>query len=148
MTASAHAVVGASIAAKIPDWRISIPLILLSHALGDLPNHWDVGEGWQKKGLARVFRDSLLDFAVSYLIVAIFFVFWLRYDPVTVFLGALIAQLPDYFEGPYFILGWHSAPWRWVNDFQMLFHKKLPSINLTLTGQIVLCSVFILLAAL
>ena len=147
MTASAHAVIGAAIVAKIPDLRISLPLALLSHFVGDMPDHWDAGEHWQKIGLKKVAFGATLDLAIGYIIIALSFVWWLKLDPVNIFLGAIIAQLPDYLEIPYFFLGWRGVPWKWVNDVQLIFHKKLPQIYLTATHQIILIAIIIALVA-
>lgn len=147
MTATGHAIVGAALVAKIPDLRISLPLALASHFIGDLPDHWDAGNNWRQKGMKKVFWGAVIDLALSYILVATIFVSWLRFDPISMFLGAFVAQLPDFLEFPYFFLHWHNVPWKWVNDLQMIFHKKLPAFNLDVTNQIVLCLAFILLSA-
>lgn len=148
MTATAHAVIGAAIVAKIPDLRISLPLALLSHFIGDIPDHWDVGDNWENTGLKKVAWRAFADLIVSYGLVLFFFVGWLKFDPIYIFLGAVTAQLPDYLEIPYFFLHWRGIPWKWVNDLQMLFHKKLPQIYLTATHQIILIIITILLVVL
>lgn len=147
MTASGHALIGAAIVTKIPDLRISLPLTLASHFLLDAPEHWDTGADWKTKGLRRVFNETLIDLGVGYTLVALVFILWLKVNPVNILLGVFVSQLPDFLEAPYFFFHWHVAPWTWVNRFQMIFHKKLPQINLTLVNQIALCAVFVLLAA-
>ena len=147
MTASAHAIIGAAIVTKIPDLRISLPLVLLSHILADIPEHWDTGCNWQNKGMKKVFWDSVLDLIVGYSLIALIFIWGLKADPVMTYLGAFVGQLPDFLEFPYFFLHWKFAPWTWINDMAHLFHKKLPQINLGILSQIIICSLFILLAA-
>lgn len=144
MTASAHAVIGAAIATKIPDLRISLPLILVSHILGDLPNHWDTATNWQTKKNTQVFRDTLADELIGFFAVFLVFILWLGQDPTRIILSVFTSQLFDYLEIPYFFLGWKSAPWSWINSFTHLFHKKLPNLNLTLPAQIIISGIFIL----
>src|SRR5262245_9728063 len=78
MTATGHALVGAAIAAKVPDWRISIPLCLISHFLGDALPHWDTGFYWRQKGMRKVFFDTLVDIFGGYFLVAAIFLFYLH----------------------------------------------------------------------
>ncbi len=144
MTASSHAVIGAAIVTKIPDWRISIPLILLSHILGDIPNHWDTGTGWKDKKMSKVFADTVIDELAGFFVVAVIFIWGLHQNPVTILTGVIVSQFLDLIEIPYFFLGWKSVPWSWVNDFTHLFHKKLPQIHLSLTTQILISVAFIL----
>lgn len=148
MTASVHAVIGAAIVAKIPDLRLAIPLILLSHILGDLPNHWDTGTGWTNKKITRVLRDTVADELIGLFIVFLVFILWLNQNPVQILIGVFTSQLFDYIEVPYFFLGWKSAPWSWINTFTHLFHKKLPQIYLTATHQIILIAIIIAFVAL
>lgn len=147
MTATGHAIVGAALVAKIPDLRISLPLALISHFIGDLPDHWDAGNNWRVKGMKKVFLGAAIDLTLSYIAVAAIFIGWLHFDPRSILLGAFVAQIPDFLEIPYFFLHWHDIPWKWVNDFQMIFHKKLPAFNLDITNQIILCLAFVLLSA-
>ncbi|MBI4099459.1 hypothetical protein HY440_00475 [Candidatus Microgenomates bacterium] len=146
MTETGHAIIGAAIATKIPDLRISIPLILLSHVLGDLPDHWDTGENWQEKGLKKVAFDSIIDLTLGFILVTIIFVFGLGQDPATMFIAVFASQFFDYLEFPHFFLHWKGTPWSWINDFNHLFHKKIPSFNLTATWQAIISGVFLLWA--
>ncbi|MBI2012734.1 hypothetical protein HYS90_02270, partial [Candidatus Curtissbacteria bacterium] len=49
MTATAHALIGASIAAKITNPYLGIPLAIISHFVADLIPHWDAGTNHREK---------------------------------------------------------------------------------------------------
>lgn len=150
MTASGHALIGAAIITKIPDLRISLPLILVSHIVGDAFAHWDFGTGWEQTGMKKVFLGAVFDLSLSFILVTIIFIWWLHFDPVNIYLGTFVSLMPDFLEFPYFFLHWKFAPWTWVNNFNQLYHKKivLPwNFSLTALNQIILSGLFILWSA-
>jgi len=59
MTATAHALIGASLAVKIINPIFGIPLAILSHFIADLVPHWDAGTNHKQKSLARPLVDAL-----------------------------------------------------------------------------------------
>ncbi len=142
MTATGHALVGAAIVFKIPDLRVSLPLILASHFLGDALPHWDTGTNWREKGMRQVFFKTLIDVTLSYLLTAIIFIWWLHGDPISIGLAVLVSQLPDFLEIPYFFLNWQFAPWTWINSFQHLFHRSQP-LPWGLVNQLVITILFL-----
>lgn len=148
MSVTGHAIVAATIITKVPDLRLAVPLILVSHVLGDLPNHWDTAENWRHKQMSVVFRDTVIDLFLSFTLVALVFVLWLGQNPTRMLIALVTSQILDYLEMPYFMLRWHFHPWDWINTFNHLYHKKLPQINLTPVWQIVISGAFILWAAL
>ena len=72
MTATAHALIGASLAVKLTNPFIGIPIAILSHFLADLVPHWDAGTNRRKKTIQRLrmeaAADVLLGFGAAFLI--------------------------------------------------------------------------------
>lgn len=60
MTATAHALVGAVIAAKVGNPFLAYPVALGSHFFMDLIPHWDAGTSWEKKKRIKLFLRLLL----------------------------------------------------------------------------------------
>lgn len=111
MTATAHALIGASIAVKVTNPLLGIPIAILSHFVADLIPHWDAGTNHKKKSMMRLkleaTADVLLGFLLSYLI------FWPFVDPQYLFIMIIAAQLPDWLEAPYFMFGVKLPPFTW-----------------------------------
>ena len=72
MTATAHALIGASIASRFTNPIIGIPLAIASHFLADLVPHWDAGTNHRKKSILRFKVEAALDvtlgFALAFLL--------------------------------------------------------------------------------
>lgn len=132
MTATGHALVGASIASLVPNPAISLPLAILSHFLGDKLPHWDVMTD-KGKSKRQIFFQATLDVLVGFLLVGIIFIgYWHSPNPVVILLGAFAAQLPDWLELPYFLFGKNFPVayqnykiQKWVHD--AWFDSRLPA---------------------
>ena len=61
MTATAHALIGASLAVKITNPYIGLPLAIASHFVADMIPHWDAGTNHKKKSLMRLRAEAALD---------------------------------------------------------------------------------------
>jgi len=61
MTATAHALIGASIAVKVVNPILGIPLAIISHFVADLIPHWDAGTNHRQKSLMRLRVEAALD---------------------------------------------------------------------------------------
>lgn len=111
MTATAHALIGASIAVKVTNPLLGITIAILSHFIADLIPHWDAGTNHKMKSALRLkieaTFDVLLGFFLSYLI------FFPLVDPVYLFIMIIAAQLPDWLEAPYFMFGIKIPPFTW-----------------------------------
>lgn len=110
MTATAHAVIGTVIAAKIGNPYLAFPLALSSHIIADLIPHWDtaVDKKPRKKIFWETVGDVLLGLSLSYsLIVFLFPTTNLAYA----FLMIIMAQFPDWLFAPYYFFGWKSFKW-------------------------------------
>ncbi|MBU0619037.1 hypothetical protein KKD62_02255 [Patescibacteria group bacterium] len=118
-----HAVIGASIAASFPNPTIGLVLAYLSHHLADLIPHWDFNtrhNGFSKiKTLAISLVDAFEGLLLGWLL------FKDRVDPGYLLAAMLMAQGPDWLEGPYRIFGWHFPPFSWIKKLQSFFHRKL-----------------------
>lgn len=122
MTATAHSIVGAVIATKIPDLRIALPLALLSHYLGDKLPHWDPMVNYKNKSRFRLMTEAGIDALLGLFIAYFFFVYWGKQSPLNVMLGSLVAQSPDWLEIPHMFFKWHFPPFTWVYRSQHWAH--------------------------
>lgn len=143
MTATAHALIGASIAAKITNPLIGIPLAIVSHFVADLIPHWDAGTNHKNKSLARLkieaTLDVLLGFALTFLIFRNFVD--LRY----LFVMVIAAQSPDWLEAPSWMFGFKVPPFSWLD---WLGHKLQARLQLPwgLVTQVVIVTLVVLYA--
>lgn len=104
MTATAHAIVGVAIATKFPNPWVALPLALISHFVCDKVPHWDVMTD-KGKPMPQLVRELAADYLISYLFVALFILFFKpQVNPILLYASALIAQAPDWLEGPYKLL--------------------------------------------
>lgn len=112
MTATAHALVGTVIAAKIGNPYLAVPLALASHFVLDLIPHWDTAFGSPQKDRKRIFwetvGDVLLSFSLSYSLILFLFP---QTNLLYAFLMIIISQLPDWMFAPYYFFGWKSFKW-------------------------------------
>lgn len=125
MTATAHALIGASLAVKFTTPQIGIPLAIISHFVADLIPHWDAGTNHRQKSLNRIkveaTFDVLLGFALSFLI------FRNLVDPIYLFVMIIAAQLPDWIEAPSWLFGFKVPPFSWLD---WLGHKLQTRLQL------------------
>ncbi len=116
MVATTHAIVGASIAARIPNPYLAIPLAILSHFALDLTPHWDQGINWKEKSTRRRWAESIVDVLTGIALVSV--LFGSRVDPLYLYGMMFMAQLPDWLEAPYLFLGLKGAPWKYFYQVQ------------------------------
>lgn len=129
MTATAHAVIGTIIAAKIGNPAFAIPLAFASHIAADAFPHWDVGTNGHKKNKKSVrvevlegFLDVSAGFIFSYFI--IYFLFP-KTDLLYAFLLILVAQSLDWIMGPYYFFNIKIPPFEWAYRFQKKFDNRM-----------------------
>ena len=141
MTATAHALIGASLAVKFTNPYIGIPLAIASHFLADLIPHWDAGTNRKSKSINRLrieaAIDVLLGFALSFLI------FRTLTDPLYLFIMIISAQLPDWLEAPASKFGIRIPPFTWS---EWLGHKLQSRMQLPwgLITQVVIVGLLVL----
>ncbi|MBI3283157.1 hypothetical protein HYZ70_03735 [Candidatus Curtissbacteria bacterium] len=143
MTATAHALIGASIAVKITNPIVGIPLAIASHFLADLIPHWDAGTNHRQKSLARLRLEAAVDVTVGFLLT--FAVFRNLVDPVYLFTMVVAAQLPDWLEAPSWMFGIKVPPFSWMD---WLGHKLQSRLQLPwgLVTQAILVGIFVFAA--
>lgn len=101
MTATAHALVSGAIVAAIPNPTISLPLVFASHFIMDAVPHWDFGTNWRSRSKfdtgAIAILDTVIGFTVAY------FVFGGKVSLPILLSAAILGNLPDWLEAPYYI---------------------------------------------
>lgn len=102
MTATAHALIGTVIAAKIGNPALALPIAFASHFAADMIPHWDTLTNRESKSWNRLFIDTVFDgmlaLTLSYSLIVLLF-------PSTNYFYALLvmffAVLPDVLHAPY-----------------------------------------------
>ena len=123
MTATAHALIGASIARIVPDPVIGLPLALFSHFICDKVPHWDPMTTAKEKSRRLILYQTVADVLVGYFLVFLFFfVFTQSANPTYILLSAFVAQLPDWLEIPYVFLDSKTPPFYQNYKFQKWLH--------------------------
>src|SRR3989344_4372315 len=112
MTATAHALIGASIAVTINNPYIGIPLAVLSHFGADLIPHWDAGTNRRKKTLNRLRFESTVDVLLGFIMA--FGLFGNLVNPLYLFVMILAAQSPDWLEAPASKFSIEIPPFTWA----------------------------------
>lgn len=130
MLATSHALLGAALVKTLPDPQISFPLAILSHFILDLIPHWDLATGLNNRNHYDIKKRQTLQiipWAVLDVVFGLSLVLFLFKDlPPSLLLGAVFfAQLPDWLEAPYFLLGIRFPPSVVIKKFQGLCHAKL-----------------------
>ncbi len=124
MLAASHAIIGAVIAAKVPDPTLRYSLAIFSHPLLDIFPHWDFNN--RRNGdinVPKTIFKSLFDAGIGYAFG--FAIFGRQVPALTLFLTMFLAQLPDWIEAPYHIFNWKFPPFSWMRQWQHLCHWKL-----------------------
>ncbi len=115
MTATAHALIGASIAAKITNPIIGIPLAIASHFAADLVPHWDAGTNHKNKSATRLKLEATLDVLLGFALVLLIFRNLAVANPLYLFSMVIAAQLPDWLEAPSWMFGFKIPPFSWMD---------------------------------
>lgn len=126
MTATAHAVIGTVIAAKIGNPFIAFPIAVFSHLAADAFPHWDSGTNEPKKGRKRVqfeaYFDVIFGFILSYVLIALLFP---QTNLIYAFFMIIAAQGFDWATAPAYFFKWNFPPFSWAYKVQLLFDNKL-----------------------
>lgn len=107
MTATAHALVGAAIASRIPDPATAIALAITSHFIMDTIPHWDMGTNWRDRskrttGILAI-GETIFGFTIAY------FLFQGNGISSVLLISTIIASLiPDWLETPWYIFFAHN----------------------------------------
>ncbi len=120
MLETPHAIIGASLATKIPNPLISLPLALGSHFVLDKIPHWNPHLNTETKRYGKVTKKTtaIVALDISFAFVSSLFIASRATSErqfVIIMLGAFLGILPDLVEGPYFFLNWKSKlVERWI----------------------------------
>lgn len=145
MTATSHALIGASIAAKITNPVIGIPLAIASHFAADLVPHWDAGTNHRNKTKMRLRAEATLDVLLGFALVMLLFR-TLAFDrPIYLFSMIISAQLPDWLEAPSWMFNFKVPPFSWMD---YLGHKLQSRMQLPwgLVTQVVTVGLLVMFA--
>ncbi|KKQ65801.1 MAG: hypothetical protein US86_C0008G0024 [Candidatus Daviesbacteria bacterium GW2011_GWA2_38_24] len=116
MTLTAHALVGAALAASFSNPAIGIPLAVISHPILDMIPHWDFGRGWRKKTKLRLVAESSIDLfigcALSFLLFSQNVVPWYFWSAV------FAAIFWDIATAPYLMWNWKFPPFNLLYQMQ------------------------------
>lgn len=145
MTATAHALIGASLASRIANPLWGIPIAILSHFVADLVPHWDAGTNHRQKSMMRLRVEATLDVLLGFALVILLFRNFAQTNPVYLFSMVIAAQLPDWIEAPSWMFGFKVPPFSWLD---WLGHKLQTRAQLPwgLITQIAVVVLFLLAA--
>lgn len=109
MTATAHALIGGSLAAAFPNNPVlGISLSALSHPIVDMIPHWDLGTGWKKKSKFKLFIQAFLDLLLG--VVLVFLLFGRMVDPLYLAMAIFMSEVWDILFMPYLLFNWNFFP--------------------------------------
>lgn len=135
MTATAHALVGGTIAASVYDPILGITLAAISHPLLDMVPHWDFGWGWKKKTKIKLLLESLFDLGLGCLLVYLLFG---SLVPTWYLIAAVfVSEMWDMAEAPYWFLNWRFPPFSWIYKIQSRTQGRTASIYTGILTQVV-----------
>ena len=143
MTATAHALIGASIALKVTNPLLGIPIAILSHFIADLIPHWDAGTNHKLKSLTRLKIEAAADVILGFLLT--FLIFWRLVPTEYLFIMIIAAQLPDWLEAPSWMFNIKVPPFTWLD---WLGHKLQSRMQLPwgLVTQVVVVGILVIYA--
>lgn len=122
MTATAHSLVGAVIAAKIGNPALAIPIAFASNFLLDVVPHWDVGTHWHDRPIAKTFLYAALDVFLGLGLSLLLFSHSTNFSYLLFMI--FVATMADWLEAPYIFLKLKIPPFYWFYQIQSKFHKK------------------------
>lgn len=146
MTATAHALIGAVIAAKIGDPVLAIPIALFSHVAADMFPHWDVGTNRRKKTKQKMQIQAAGDVIVGFILSYMFIVFFFPHTNLLyAFVMIIVAQSPDWLMAPYYFFGIKQFKWAYTFGKQTNMELDKPW---GIIGQVAVIGALMLLAIL
>lgn len=125
MTSVSHALIGAAIAAKIPDTNLAGTVAIATHLLCDAIPHWDLGTNWRVRPRYITGVLAILETLFAVFGTIVFFssrVPYLNHLTIVV----LLSLIPDWFEVPYYLTMPNSPkPFYYIYRLQSMIHSKL-----------------------
>lgn len=127
-----HAVIGATIAAKVGNPALALPLALASHFVLDMVPHWNPHLNTELREKGKISKKStliiFLDVLLSIISVAYISSQFLPNQEkfYYILLGGFIGILPDVLEAPYFFLNWKYPYVDKLLKFQKSIQNDVP----------------------
>ena len=145
MTATSHALIGASLASVITNPVIGIPIAFFSHFAADLVPHWDAGTNHRNKTKLRLKMEAVFDVLLGFALVLVLFHTMAFNQPIYLFSMIISAQLPDWLEAPSSMFGFQVPPFSWMD---WVGHKTQTRMQLPwgLVTQVVIVGLMVLFA--
>jgi hypothetical protein len=147
-----HTLVGATIATKIPNPLISLPLAFFSHFLLDLLPHWNPSLYSETKKFGKPTPKSTLIVAID-TILSLGAGFFLAYQvlpnltqAVVIILACFLAVVVDVIEGFYFFFGVRGKFLENLIEFQHRYQGKASLIPGLITQGIVILFTYLILS--
>ncbi len=114
MTATAHALIGASLAATIANPLVGIPTAIASHFVADVIPHWDAGTNHRSKSAIRLKVEAVFDVLLGFALVILLFRTQTFQNPLYMFSMVIAAQLPDWLAAPDYMFNLKVPPFSWM----------------------------------
>ena len=144
MTSISHALIGAAIAAKIPDPVLAGFLAVVTHFVCDAIPHWDLGTNWRLRPRVITGALAILETLAA---IAISFSLFVRFVPnqFTLIVAIIASLAPDWLEAPYYLLMPHPPKiFYYLYKVQSLIHERLETPWGVLT-QVAVVAAFLLI---
>ena len=125
MTSISHALIGAAIAAKIPDPILAGSLSLITHFVCDAIPHWDLGTNWRLRPRVITGFLAILETLSAILISFSLFAYFVP-NKFTLLVAIICSLIPDWLEAPYYLLMPKSPKiFYYLYKAQSLVHERL-----------------------
>lgn len=124
MTSISHALIGAAIAARVPNPAVAATLAVATHFVCDAIPHWDLGTNWRLR--PRIITGTLAILETIAALVGTYILFY-RFVPSQLLATTIFFSLiPDWLEVPYYLTLPHAPRvFYWIYKVQSLIHSKL-----------------------
>ncbi len=124
MTSISHALIGASIAAKVGNPYLTGVLALVTHFVCDAIPHWDLGTNWRSR--RRLVTGLMAIAETLFAIIFTYLIFRNLVKPTILLMAIFFSLVPDWAEVPYYILLPQPPKiFYWIYKAQSLVHSKL-----------------------
>lgn len=141
MTAISHTLIGAAIAARVPDPTIAATLAVVAHFACDAIPHWDLGTNWRLR--PRVVTGTLAIIETLVALLGTFFLFYRFIPPQLLAITLIFSLIPDWLEVPYYLMLPRSPRlFYWIYKAQSVIHSKLEA-PLGVATQVIVVGLFL-----
>jgi len=124
MTSISHALIGAAIAAKVPDPTLAATIAFGTHFVCDAIPHWDWGTNWRLRPRAVTGFLAITETFVA--LVGTFMLFYKLVNPMVLAIAIFFSLIPDWLEAPYYLLMPKSPKiFYYLYKAQSLIHERL-----------------------